>query len=109
MLFAGCAGGPEKRSPGAASRVHIIVDQRLHGRIVTLNQAGQFVVVDFNVGVVPSRMNVYRGNKIVGVINLAGPRNDNLVAGDIVSGEAAVGDEAILDDEKSAPAPAARP
>lgn len=76
----------------------------MRGRIATLNPTGQFVVVDFNVGAIPplrSRMNVYRSYTVVGVIQLTGPVRDNLVAADILSGEVAVGDEAIWDRAKA--------
>jgi hypothetical protein len=109
ILFASCllltacsATGPGSRSP--QSRPGLVMDERLRGRIATLNTAGQFVVVDFNVGAIPplsSRMNVYRDNTVVGVIQLTGPVRDNLVAADILSGEVAVGDEAIWDRAKA--------
>jgi hypothetical protein len=80
----------------------VVPDERSYGRIATVNPQGQFVVVDFNVGTIPplqTSMNVYRKNEVVGVIRLSGPVRENLVAGDIVSGEAAVGDTAIWDPE----------
>jgi len=105
ILFASCllltacsATGPGSRSP--QSRPGLVMDERLRGRIATLNTAGQFVVVDFNVGAIPplrSRMNVYREDTVVGLIQLTGPVRDNLVAADVVSGAVAVGDEAIWD------------
>lgn len=109
ILFASCllltacsATGPGSRDKQL--RPGLVVDERLRGRIATLNPAGQFVVVDFNVGAIPplrSRMNVYRDERIVGVVQLTGPVRDNLVAADILSGEVAVGDEAIWDRAKA--------
>jgi len=105
VMMVGCATPSDRgRTRPATPPVQILPDHRLHGRIASVNSRGQFVVVDFNVGEIPSlptRMNVYRNNDVVGVINLAGPVNDNLVAADIVRGEPAVGDEAILDPEES--------
>jgi hypothetical protein len=99
ILFASCllltacsATGPGSRSP--QSRPGLVMDERLRGRIATLNTAGQFVVVR-------SRMNVYRDDTVVGLIQLTGPVRDNLVAADVVSGAVAVGDEAILDRAKA--------
>ena len=98
LLTACSATGPGNR--GQPSRPGLVVDERFRGRIATLNPAGQFVVVDFNVGAIPplrSRLNVYRDDTIVGVGQLTGPARDNLVAADILSGEVAVGDAAIWD------------
>lgn len=111
ILFASCllltacaATGPGSRSPQL--RPGLVMDERLRGRIATLNTAGQFVVVDFNVGAIPplrSRMNVYRDDTVVGLIQLTGPVRDNLVAADVVSGAVAVGDEAIWDRAEAGP------
>jgi len=105
ILFAACllltacsATGPANR--GQPLRPGLVVDERLRGRIATFNHPGQFVVVDFNVGAIPplrSRLNVYRDDTIVGMIQLTGPVRDNLVAADILAGEVAVGDAAIWD------------
>ena len=103
----GCAG-PRPPKPAASPKVRIVPDERLHGRIATINLPGQFAVVDFNVGAIPplqSELNVYHGNEIVGVVRLTGPVRDNLVAGDILRGELVVGDQAIWD--RPAPAPKA--
>ena len=103
-LLTGCSGpGAGKRATSIKATGEILPDLRLHGRIATINHQGQFVVVDFNVGGIPplqARMNVYRGNNVVGTINLSGPINDNLVAADIVSGDLEVGDMAIWDQKK---------
>lgn len=96
-LLNGCATKSESTAR-TESQVKIVPDPRLHGRIASVNTQGQFVVVDFNVGRIPplhSRMQLFRGNKAVGVINLSGPVNDNLVAADVIEGEPAVGDIAI--------------
>lgn len=102
-MVTGCAA-PRPSKPAAQPAAKIVPDERLHGRIATVNMQGQFVVVDFNVGAIPplqSQLNVYRGNVIVGAVWLSGPVRDNLVAGDLVNGEAAVGDVAIWDGAKA--------
>ncbi len=101
LVLTGCATSPAAK-PAARPQVRLLPDERPYGRIATVNPQGQFVVVDFNVGTVPpleSKLNVYRNNRVVGVVQLTGPVRQSLVAGDIVRGEADVGDEAILDPE----------
>lgn len=99
--LAGCVALPAPPAPPAAPpQVRLMPDVRPYGRIAMVNPQGQFVVVDFNVGVIPAlpvTMNVYRDNTVVGVVRLNGPVRDGLVAGDLVTGEAVVGDRAILD------------
>lgn len=100
VLATGCATA--RQPPRPKPQAQILPDNRLQGRVAQINAQGQFVVVDFNVGAIPpleTVMNVYRGNAVVGVIRLTGPTRDNLVAGDIVQGEAGVGDQAIWDRE----------
>lgn len=103
LMVAGCAGGSSAgRTRPAVKPDELRPDVRLHGRVVSTNEQGQFVVVDFNVGEIPplqTRMNVYRDGRTVGELKLTGPARDNLVAADITRGEAAVGDEAIWDRE----------
>lgn len=99
--LAGCAT-PRPAPSAAPPKVRLVPDERLHGRIATVNTTGQFVVVDFNVGAMPplgTKLNVYRTNEVVGVVRLTGPVQENFVAGDIVRGEAAAGDRAIWDRE----------
>lgn len=101
LVLAGCAASPSAQ-PAARKQVRLVPDERPYGRVATVNPQGQFVVVDFNVGPIPplqTTLNVYRKNEVMGVIRLTGPVRENLVAGDIVSGEAAVGDTAIWDPE----------
>lgn len=111
VLVTGCAS-PRPIKPAAQPAARIVPDERLHGRIATVNTQGRFVVVDFNVGAIPplqSQLNVYRGNLIVGAVWLSGPVRDNLVAGDLVNGEAAVGDVAIWDGAKAKAKDRAKP
>ena len=102
LLAFGCAAPPAKK-PAPQPVVRLVPDERLHGRIATVNSPGQFAVLDFNVGRIPplrSELNVYRGKEIVGVVRLTGPARDNFVAADIVNGELVVGDQAIWDRER---------
>lgn len=104
-VLVGCAAGPQNGASRPA-KLQLRADTRLRGTVATVNEPGQFVVVDFSVGTIPplaTRMNVYRGQEIVGQIELTGPARDNLVAGDVVSGSPKVGDEAIWDEEPASP------
>jgi len=111
LVLTGCAAS-QPAKPAARPQVRLVADERPYGRIATVNPQGQFVVVDFNVNLIPplqTSMNVYRESTVVGVIRLTGPIRENLVAGDIVSGEAAVGDTAIRDSEAERNSPKREP
>jgi outer membrane biogenesis lipoprotein LolB len=98
LFLTGCAASSER--PPAATAARLVPDTRLRGSIASVNEQGQFVVVDFNTAAIPplaTRLNVYRNHQIVGVVRLTGPGRDNLGAADIVEGEAAAGDAAIWD------------
>jgi hypothetical protein len=66
------------------------------GTVVSVNPALRFLVMDFPVRKLPvleQRLNVYRNGQKVGEIKVTGPARDTTVAGDILVGEAQVGDE----------------
>ncbi len=72
------------------------MDRRVSGRIVSVNPALRFVVMDFPVWHLPvleQRLQVYRGEQRIGVVKVTGPTVDTTVAGDLIAGEARVGDE----------------
>ena len=67
----------------------------LQGKIVKANAAGQFVVINFPIGHLPAieqRLSVYRLGLKVGEVRVTGPQLDDNIVGDVVAGEAAVGD-----------------
>ena len=101
-LLAGCVGSPTRDAPTAPDSSGAIVrpDSRVRGRIKSVNEQGQYAIVDFGLGAVPplqSTLNIYRnkGDLVVGVLRLTGPARQNIVAGDIISGEGQAGDEVI--------------
>ena len=71
-------------------------DKVLVGKIVTVNAAARFVVLNFPVGRLPQleqQLNVYRLGLKVGEIKVTGPQRDDNIVGDVTAGDVAVGDE----------------
>ncbi len=88
------AGG----SQPAAEKPKLLVtpEFRLLGSVVTFNQAGRFVVLDFPPGRMPAQeqtLFVYRQGLKVGEVRVTGPERDHNTVADLTSGEAAKGDE----------------
>lgn len=68
----------------------------LIGKIVRSNKNGRFVVVSFSIGQMAAqeqRLSVYRGGVKVGEIKISGQPRDDMIAADIMAGEAEVGDQ----------------
>ena len=64
-------------------------------KIISMNPELQFVVIDFSSRVMPAvgtRLNVYRGDKIVGAVRITEPVRARLATADIVQGEVRIGD-----------------
>jgi hypothetical protein len=109
LALAGCAGGPaaarpdparanaaEPADPTPGNRPVPRLDEQVQGRVVFVNPALRFVVMDFPLRRVPlidQRLNVYQGSQKVGEVKVTGPVIDTTVAGDLAAGEARVGDE----------------
>ncbi len=112
LAVAGCghrhAGAPEPGfapvvgvTPGtnvASARPQVIVtpETDLSGRVMKVNASGKFVVLNFPIGHLPAldqRLSVYRLGLKVGEVRVTGPQLDDNVVGDLVAGEAAVGDQ----------------
>jgi hypothetical protein len=107
-LFGGCAtgsapstGGPSSGANDAAGNTGrgepaARLDEKVQGRIVFVNAALRCVVMDFPIRRVPAteqRLGVYRDHRKVGEVKVAPPVLDTLTAGDVMAGEALVGDE----------------
>jgi hypothetical protein len=72
------------------------MDRRVTGRIVSVNPTLRFVVMDFPVWGMPAleqRLHVYRDGQRMGEVKVTGPTVETTVAGDLVAGEARLGDE----------------
>lgn len=98
------AASKPARVPGetnyyASSSNHTLIvtpDRALIGKIVTVNAAARFVVLNFPVGHLPQleqQLNVYRLGLKVGEIKVTGPQRDDNIVGDVTAGDVAVGDE----------------
>jgi hypothetical protein len=103
VLGAGCA---TQKSPapgqlpanGTKPSAPIVTpDLRPVGRVAMVNMEGRFVVLSFPPGPVPQagqRLNVNHGGLKIGVVQVTGPQRDYDTVGDLIEGEANVGDEA---------------
>ena len=108
-VFLGCGCAGHKRglaAPAGSSAVwggdqNVIVtpETAATGRVIRVNQAGRFVVLNYPLGRVPAletRLGLYRRGLKVGVARIAGPQYEDNIVADVVEGEAAPGDEARI-------------
>lgn len=108
-VWSGCStpgpgGGSPSRThsrPGSASNAISAesvnrLDERVQGKVIAANPQLRFVVMDFPLRRRPAleqRLNVYREGQKVGEVKVSGPAIDTTIAGDVMVGEARVGDE----------------
>jgi hypothetical protein len=84
------------RGQKVGSRQEVTLDEAVMGTVVSVNPTLRFLVMDFPVRKLPvleQRLNVYRNGQKVGEVKVTGPGRDTTIAGDILVGEAQVGDE----------------
>jgi hypothetical protein len=89
------ASTPNPANPPAPKLI-VTPETGLSGKVVRFNAVGRFVVLTFPIGHLPARdqpLNVYRLGLKVGEVKTTGFQNDDSIVADIVSGDAAVGDE----------------
>lgn len=89
---------PKAGNSKNASSTQLVVTPNpgLNGRVVTVNAAQRFVVLNFPVGHLPSidqRLDLYRQGLKVGEVQVTGPQRDDHIVADIAAGEASPGDE----------------
>ncbi len=80
----------------APDKLIVTPESELAGKVVRVNPGGGFVVLSFPLGRVPvldQHMSVYRRGLKVGEVKISGPRLDENIVGDLVSGDARPGDE----------------
>ena len=99
MLAAGCASNKTKTAatPPAppVSTAIVTPDLSLEAKVVSVNTVGRFVVLNFPSGQLPkseTAVFLYRGGLKVAEVKITGPQDGNNTVGDIISGEAAAGD-----------------
>jgi hypothetical protein len=66
------------------------------GKVASINTNLRFVVIDFGLNPAPpadQMLSVYRQGQKVGEVKLSGPPRNNIIAADLIQGEANVGDE----------------
>jgi hypothetical protein len=80
-----------------AAKPEVMADEGVTGKVVLVNPLLRFLVLDFPVRklpVVDQRLNIYHNGQKIGEVKVTGPTRDTTIAGDIIAGEANVGDEA---------------
>jgi hypothetical protein len=71
-------------------------DNSLAGKVVSYNDVGRFVVLNFPVGQLPKmdhRLFLYRSGLKVAEVIITGPQSDDNTVADLVSGNAQIGDD----------------
>src|SRR2546426_8913267 len=84
------------RDEKVGSRPEVTLVEAVLGTVVSVNPALRFLCMDFPIRKLPvleQRLNVYRNGQKVGEVKVTGPGRDTTIAGDIMAGEAQVGDE----------------
>lgn len=85
-----------KAAPEPAAPI-VVPDTARTGTVMTYNQVGRFVVLNYPLYSVPAigeRVFIYRNGLKTGEAKITGPRRDDNIVADLVTGEAAQGDEA---------------
>jgi hypothetical protein len=80
----------------STKQVIVTPETGLTGKVVKVNSGGRFVVLNFPVGHLPAvdqRLNIYHQGLKTGEVKMSGPQLEDNVVGDLVSGNAQVGDE----------------
>ena len=107
LVISGCAGKRNARLPDAgregastnspSQKLVVTPATALVGKVVQVNTAGRFVVLNFPLGRLPAleqRMNLYRGGLKVGEVKITGPQDDDNIVADLITGDSEVGDQA---------------
>ncbi len=87
---------PESKPAPTADEPVVTPETGTTGKVMTYNDAGRFVVLNFPVGRLPAleqQLFVYRNNLKVGEVKITGPQRDDNIVADLTTGEAQVGDE----------------
>lgn len=98
LLLAGCVHHKPAHPAALGNPAPTIVtpDYSLAGKVVSYNDAGRFVVLNFPTGRMPKmdqHLFLYRAGLKVAEVNVTGPQSDDNTVADLVSGDAQTGDE----------------
>jgi hypothetical protein len=94
------ATGANKKLESPGKTVIVAPVPGMAGRVVSLNAAGQFVVITYEGGQMPTRgqkLNVYRNSLKVGELKATDWQNGPNQVADILTGEAGPGDEVRIE------------
>jgi len=92
----GAATSGGSTSPTTATNLIVTPDGGLTGKVVSYNDAGRFVVLEFPVGHLPipdQHLFVYRNGLKVGEVKVTTWQRDVYIVADLTNGEARAGDE----------------
>jgi len=98
ILVSGCASHTQKTATSVPKGSALIItpDTSLAGMVVSCNDAGRFVVLNFPIGQMPAAGQtffLYRDGLKTGEVKISGPQRDNYIVADVVTGDARTGDE----------------
>jgi hypothetical protein len=99
ILATGCStpSGPANPIPIQPGK-EIGADLALHGRVVQVNPQLRYVLIDFSLRQMPDRgqrLDIYRADQKVGTVRISGPFIETTAVGDVLTGEAQVGDDVL--------------
>jgi hypothetical protein len=80
----------------SAQQVIVTPETGLSGKVVKVNAGGRFVVLSFPFGHLPAmdqHLNLYHEGLRVAEVKISGPQLEDNVIGDLISGNAQVGDD----------------
>jgi len=102
VVMSGCAGKKPSQAPASplAGRPNSPGKAAASGIVSRVEPVGRFVVLSFPPDQMPAvdqGLNVYRHGAKVAQVKVSGPRRDNNIVADIVTGAPEVGDEARAD------------
>lgn len=99
LATSGCSWGHHNTGntkPAVMSPAPIVTpDLSLAAKVVSVNNIGRFVVLSFPASQMPrvgQTLFLYRSGLKVAQINVTGPQQESNIVGDIISGDAQVGD-----------------
>jgi len=95
IAISGCAS-KKAVAPPAPVPVVVTPDNSLSAKVVSCNDAGRFVILNFSVGELPrsgQTLFLYRDGLKVGEVKVNADHRNNYVVADLVNGDAKIGDD----------------